>query len=271
VSVLLPEAWRLPLPEGASPDTILMAPVGGADLIARHAHEQGWAAFERPLPELFLACARRWPGLVIDVGANTGFYALTALAAHQDNRVLAYEPDPQVLPILQWNGFLNRVGDRLRVEPVALSDRMGTADLYIPTQGHGLVESSSSLEAGFKSTHSAVTRVPVSTLDAHLGLSTAVSLMKVDVEGHEQAVLSGAEGVLGAQRPVLFVELLDDPDYGYFNGLKSRLGYRAVRLRETHAVEEEVIARDRQAWNHVLVPDERWDGFRALLVSLNLA
>lgn len=266
----LPEAWPIALPDGLPVDGFRMAPVGGADLIARLAHEQGWASFERPLPELFLACARRWPGLVVDVGANTGFYALTALSAHGDNRVVAYEPDPQVLPILNWNRFLNGVGGRMRVERVALSDRFGTAELFIPLQGHGLVESSSSLEAGFKGAHSAVVPVAVSTLDRHLGLSTPVSLIKVDVEGHEKSTVTGAEGVLAAQRPLLFVELLDYPDYGYFNALKGRLSYRAVRLRETHAVEEEVMARDRGAWNHVLVPEERWAGFRSLLTSLGL-
>jgi FkbM family methyltransferase len=271
VTADLPEAWRIALPEGLPRAWFDMAPVGGADLIARVAHEQGWSSFERPLPELFLACARRWPGLVVDVGSNTGFYALTALCAHEDNRVLAYEPDPQVLPILKWNGFLNRCGERLRVEPVALSDRQGIAELYIPLQGHGLVESSSSLEAGFKGAHSSVVRVAASTLDQHLGLTTPVSLIKVDVEGHEKSTVTGAEGVLAAQRPLLFVELLDYPDYGYFNGLKGRLNYRAVRLRETHAVEEEVIARDRSAWNHVLVPEERWGDFRALLTGLGLA
>jgi FkbM family methyltransferase len=271
VTADLPETWRITLPEGLPLDAFSMAPVGGTDLIARLAHEQGWASFERPLPELFLACARRWPGLVVDVGANTGFYAFTALSAHADNRVLAYEPDPQVLPILNWNGFLNRCGERLRVEPVALSDRLGTAELYIPLQGHGLVESSSSLEAGFKNVHSAVVQVSVSTLDRHLGLTTPVSLIKVDVEGHEKFTVTGAEGVLAVQRPLLFVELLDYPDYGYFNALKGRLNYRAVRLRETHAVEEEVMARDRGAWNHVLVPEERWGDFRSLLTSLGLA
>jgi FkbM family methyltransferase len=250
--------------------SFLMSAESGRDLVARIAHEGGWDAFERPLPAVFLRCVQQWPGLLVDIGANTGFYAFMAMSANADMRVVAYEPDPKVLEVLKRNEALNGFGERLRVEPVALSDHAGVAQLYIPLQNHGLVESSSSLQADFKDEHSETVTVELRTLDEHLGLTTPVSLIKIDVEGHEKMTVAGAEGVIAASRPIVFVELLDKADYGYFNDLAARLNYRALRLRESEAIEEAVMELDYQGWNHVLVPQERWATFLGLLRELGL-
>ena len=40
------------------------------------------------------------------------------------------------------------------------------------------------------------------------------SFIKIDVEGHEEAVLDGASALIAAQRPVLMVELDEDSQSG---------------------------------------------------------
>ena len=114
----------------------------GRDLVARIASENGWEAFERPMPELFYTAAERNPDLIIDIGCNTGFYALLACAASSLNSVLAFEPDPNVRELLLSNIVLNKLGARIVVSPLALSNETAERDLYIPDQGHGLIESS---------------------------------------------------------------------------------------------------------------------------------
>lgn len=128
----------------------------------------------------------------VDAGANIGLYshviALRASVVH------AFEPNPQVFPRLAA-----MAGPRIRPYAHALSDAEGRAKLSVP-QG----------SAGEASLHKAsatgeMYEVECMTLDS-LGLDD-LGFMKVDVEGHESAVLSGAEQTLLRYRPVLFIEL----------------------------------------------------------------
>lgn len=247
----------------------VMSDVSGNDLVVKTARTGGWWSFERPLPAVFLHCAREWPGLMLDIGANTGFYSFLHLSANEDNRVIAFEPDPRVRNILRQNVALNVATPRMSIQPVALSDQTGTTTLFIPLQEHGLVESSSSLEESFKGEHSEAISVPVSRLDELLAPDEVVTLVKIDVEGHEKRAVSGAEETFARCRPIIAIELLES-DYGYFNDLKDRLGYRSVALRADRAVEEDEIAFDPAGWNHMLVPEERWARFSDILGRLGL-
>src|SRR5580704_7380469 len=75
------------------------------------------ARYESPLPEVFAAYVERTAGLVIDVGINTGFYALLACAVRNDSTVLGFEPYPNVEYYLQKNIQLNSFQDRIFVFP----------------------------------------------------------------------------------------------------------------------------------------------------------
>ena len=69
------------------------------------------------------------------------------------------------------------------------------------------------------------------------------SFIKIDVEGHEEAVLDGAAGLIAAQRPVLMVELNEDYNPGVVARLAQRyaaLNYRGLFLSRgrLHAIAE---------------------------------
>ncbi len=263
---------RVGMPDWFAPGgELLLHGAGGRDLVAREFARHGWLSFERPLPDLFLACAARWPGLVLDVGANTGFYSLLALVASPQNRVLAFEPDPGVLPALRRNLRLNAVGRRVRVLAEAVSDRTGSARLHVPDPGHGLIETSSSLEAGFREAHHAVLPVRTTTLDKALADGSPPTLVKIDVEGHERAALAGGEGVLRRDPAILAVELLGGADYAWFNGFRDRLGYRSLRLRHYDVIVEAEVEWDPGAWVHVFVPPARWEAFLGMVEARGLA
>ena len=65
---------------------------------------------------------------VLDVGANTGVYALAAAALNPGARVIAFEPVQRVCDRLRTNAGLN--GNRIIVEHVAVSDQDGVATLH---------------------------------------------------------------------------------------------------------------------------------------------
>jgi len=230
------------------------------DQIAYAIGLHGWKTFEPPMPELFYRLAQQLDGALLDVGANTGFYCLVGAAARHDMKILAFEPDPNVLPILRGNLKINAVDRYAHVFPMALSDSRGDAELHIPTPEHGLIETSSSLESDFRTAHSAVIQVPTNTVDHIIEIERPgkVAIIKIDVEGHEAAVLRGATGTVNSHRPVLFVEVLARADFRSFSQFIYEFGYKDMRLQPNGATKaRDEVSFDPDAWNHILVPTEK--------------
>jgi len=130
-----------------------------------------------------------------DVGANIG--AVTLVAARLCARVVAFEPDPRSLRLLEANIRANRLAN-VEIVPKALGLAAGTAPLY---QASDLNIGMTSLLSGRGAT-AGEAEVSVIRADdlvethAHL----APTIMKIDVEGAEHLVLGGATRTLGSGR-----------------------------------------------------------------------
>lgn len=249
-----------------------MVDCDGRDQIVRACVEHGWEFFERPMPHVFHKCVQEFGGDVVDVGANTGFYRLLAAAARDDTSIIAIEPDPHVRPILEKNARLNCLGRRVAIVPVALSEREGSASLFIPPRDHGLVETSSSLEKSFKSCHAAKAQVDLDTLDQITARLAAgrIGIVKIDVEGHEAAVLKGASATISRYRPLLFVEILPYADFDFLNNFLRSCSYVDLPLEGLGgAGMSEEVAFYEHAWNHLLVPKEYADVLSACLTCIH--
>lgn len=139
---------------------------------------------------------------VVDVGANTGMYALQAgLAVGASGRVYAFEPVPDVYRRLWEHIRLNSASNVLAFA-VALADRDGVAAFHL-----GRIDSQGSL---FRVDTDRVIQVQTKTLDSFLAEQgiDRVDAVKVDVEGAEMHVLRGMHGLLsGAGKPALMFEI----------------------------------------------------------------
>ena len=138
-------------------------------------------------PELnFLKHLADPAAVALDVGANLGLY--TYFLARISRHVYAFEPNPGPLRALL------RVADsNVTVSPVALSDRSGEAELSIPRGRKGWTNNGAALERHFPGRMMTV-RVPCRRID-DLGIA-GIGFIKIDVEGHELAVLQGARETL---------------------------------------------------------------------------
>lgn len=141
------------------------------------------------------------PGdLFVDVGANFGFWALPA--ARRGCRVIAVEPVPGTRALLEANAARNGLTDRLAVVAAAASDAGGALTIAVPAGESG--QASIHPEAGVELDRFSV---EATTLDELLG-TRSVRFLKIDVEGHEPAVLRGAARVLrSGQVDYVLVEL----------------------------------------------------------------
>jgi FkbM family methyltransferase len=143
----------------------------------------------------------------VDVGANRGSY--TYFLARLSRRVFAYEPNPAMRRYLQGASLENVV-----ISEKALSDRSGAAEFRIPFDGRRYGNNVGSLET-LPHDSSECLRITVPTARLDDEPIEDVGFIKIDVEGHEQAVLAGARHLIERDRPVLLVEILPVPDPGH--------------------------------------------------------
>ena len=147
--------------------------------------------------EMFRKALR--PGMVVvDIGAQIGFY--TATAAHgvgATGRVIAFEPDPGNFSFLEQtvriNGFSN-----VDCYRVALADELRRGRLFLSAQNvadHRLYDSGDSRPS---------IEVDVWTLDGFMDEQQIlhIDFIKMDVQGSEGRVLRGMTRILQSRLPV---------------------------------------------------------------------
>jgi FkbM family methyltransferase len=162
---------------------------------------------------------RPWctPGAdAIDAGANVGYISkLLAEWVGPNGRVVSIEPVPDTFDVLQ-DGMRHRFGSRVTCVPRCLSDAPGEVTMVVPEYdgvgGENFYESRIAADPATAASGRAVT-VQAETLDAIVARTGMVpAFIKIDVEGHELAVVRGAEKTIRAGKPPLLIEVAGDPD-----------------------------------------------------------
>jgi FkbM family methyltransferase len=187
------------------------------------------ANYEREMELLDLLCDRSRPG--IDVGAKIGMY--TYRIRKHSSEVIAFEPIPM------FNRILRAVfeGKRGRVEPYAVSNQRGTAKLRLPYAHDGSPKyGRSTIDPDNQFDPEIIARadeIEVETRRLDDYDFADVGFIKIDVEGHELAVLDGAAATLSRHKPNLLIECNDEHQPEAVKRLGSWLdshGYNAVFL-----------------------------------------
>jgi len=154
------------------------------------------------------------PLTVLDVGANIGYYTLlTTQVLGENAKIVAHEPDPRNVRVLEENIHLHDLGDRVVVEQVAVGDQNGTVELALSSSNPGrnqvpMAGIPEAQQPWFDDRIEVESR-KIDTLLADNDIATdTVDVVRIDVEGYEQRVLRGMQDVLEAGGPrLLFVEV----------------------------------------------------------------
>lgn len=128
--------------------------------------------------------ARRTDPLILDGGGNIGMSVLYFKHVYPQARIVTFEPDSAVLPLLQENLARNRLGD-VRVVPAALSNRDGELTFH----GDGKYGGSLAADAvGESGPEPSSYRVRCARLRDYL--AEPVDFLKLNIEGAEWEVLA---------------------------------------------------------------------------------
>jgi FkbM family methyltransferase len=200
--------------------------------------------------------ALRKPRTIIDVGAHIGQH-VDQFVQMGATRIVAFEPVPRLAADLS-----SKFGSdgRLEVHQVALGSKSGRSDFHVDHVRPG--------ESGMRSrSDRPVTRevevreVEVMTLDQFP--VTDVDYIKVDVEGAELDVLSGAESTVRMWRPLISVEHGWQSYRGYGRDKRSLLDWAIAHEYVVCDLFGSVLSGstydecvDRFYWDYLLLPDD---------------
>ena len=145
--------------------------------------------------------------VLVDVGANVGTYSLMA-AVKRRCRVYAFEPESLNYSVLNQNILLNKVQDRVKAYCLCVGDRNGTAELQLSsfnpgTSGHQMTTGH---RYNIKSTDFQFAQGTFSvTLDSLVasGSIPQPTHIKIDVDGLESQVISGATNTLSGVKSLI--------------------------------------------------------------------
>jgi len=161
----------------------------------------------RQITRLARLCLDHGVTRFFDVGANFGLYSIllprmAPCVAHVD----AFEPVGATRWRLAANLGLNAMQERVDVHALALSDRAGRTEIAIDPRSTGVSTLSPSPDEIAHRAFSRAERAETARFDDRFpGLAGRLAF-KIDVEGHELAVLEGMAGTLSRADCVLQIE-----------------------------------------------------------------
>ena len=148
-----------------------------------------------------------------DIGANIGLYSIYA-AEVKNSSVYAFEPSFFNLEFLARNIYFNKLVQKINIIPIALNNSIGINDFNLSTTDWGGAlstfdksydENGDEMEPNFKYR---TVGFNLDTLVDLLNIKKA-DYIKIDVDGLEHIILSGAKQVLKNAKEIL-IEVNDD-------------------------------------------------------------
>ncbi|MEO6222979.1 MAG: FkbM family methyltransferase [Vicinamibacterales bacterium] len=164
--------------------------------------------------------------VVWDVGANVGLFAFSAAHhAGPDGRVVAFEADAWLVQLLRRSAAIQPASAaRVEVIPVAVASACDVRTFHLSSRSRA----TNSL-SGYGSSDAGSVReeqtVPAISLDWFAERRPVPDVIKIDVEGAEVEVLTGACHVLEVKRPVVLCEVASRNSAAVTALLRDR-GYR---------------------------------------------
>jgi len=181
---------------------------------------------------------------VLDIGANVGDVAVSALNSYKESKVICFEPVKKTFDAL--NIRLASFGDRVQLHNVALSDSNGLGAINITTyHGANSIEPQASFHKQCNPHVQEISKeqIEIVKLDDYCVNFPCqfIDVMKIDVEGHELALLKGGFQFISTRVDVIIIEISLMRDQSRENqaifeifALLKNAGFRLLNLMDVY-------------------------------------
>jgi FkbM family methyltransferase len=205
----------------SKPLRILTGEVRGLRWIPESAIHRCWMGWYERDKQRLMAKEVRAGSIFYDVGANVGFHTLLAAKLVGSGKVFSFEPSPRNLEYLRRHIALNKLHN-VSVFESAVSDRDQVLHFQMERTGFG----------GSLSDNGGGIDVNSVTLDALVSgcKIPPPDYIKMDIEGAELLALRGAEQLLRAHHPEIFLATHGHEVDRECCELLKALGYKVDRL-----------------------------------------
>jgi len=146
--------------------------------------------------------------VVFDVGAHVGFMTLMAARRVTCGSVYAFEPSPGNFEMLERHVRINGCSSRVVASNVLVGDHVTSSVPFVHRRGQFTANSLAYAIEGGDTTATAM--VTIDHLVAR-GEARPPTVVKIDVEGFEAAVLRGASDTLRRFRPLVICAMHPEP------------------------------------------------------------
>jgi FkbM family methyltransferase len=167
--------------------------------------------------------------VIVDIGANVGFFAVYAAAINPEVEIHAFEPFPKNVAQMEKNLLLNS-SRQIHVHSEAVADKTGVATLYF-TPGD---DSGCSLNES-QGQSCSVNVVSVNDLFRICGIEKC-DLLKMDCEGSELAILAALSPGRLEKIGAVIMEYHVPEELDALSGILSRAGFQCEILRQIHTL-----------------------------------
>lgn len=194
---------------------------------------------------------------ILDIGANSGVYGITAKAFNSNAQVHCFEPLEAVVAYLKQNIELNTFD--ITVHSCGLSDYDGVANVYLPEEKDFVYSVTVNVDTVANFRKSRKIEIDVMRLDSMItsGVVPIPQLIKMDVERHEYEVLKGMGKYLTEARPDFIIEVLDEEQAEKLNSVFGELNYLYFNIDDEHnSIRQTKRIEKSDYWNYLVCKSE---------------
>lgn len=193
----------------------------------------------------------------IDIGANIGNHSIYLADCFET--VIAFEPHPRTFKLLEANALLK---SNIRCKNLALGAEQTKLSISTDLLNMGKNKLANEIGGGNN-------EVDVVKLDDCLEpIGRSIGLIKIDVEGHEAAVLKGGSQLLNTYHPPVVIEILrDEIKNGSSESLEilRSLGYNQFKIFSDELQKKSILGRLKSNFSFSERTD---DGFKPINTAL---
>ena len=200
---------------------------------------------------------------ILDIGANTGIYSMTAKTINPDAKVYAFEPSINTFNKLKFNNDLNNFD--IVSEQIALSNSNGKQIFYdTDDQNQTSASLSADKSKNWEGFSGKIIEYEVQTMKLSDYIKNNsienIDLIKIDVEMHEPEVIEGLSDYLLKFKPIVIIEVLTEKVAEKLNSLINVKEHVIFHLSKTDNVEVGRFSMGKvYAWNYLFFHNDLID------------